>query len=294
MGTGMGVGSGTDMGTGVGTGTGMGSGALAPGQVEVGWVAVTAANAAAAGAAAAGVLDEAERQRAAAFRRDEDRALYQVAHVALRKVLAERLGRDAAAVTFRRAVCPGCGQLHGRPEPVDAPGLEFSLSHSGDLALIALAAHPVGADVERADAFAPGAGAEVATQLHPAEQAELAALADPSPQRWAAAAVRCWVRKEAYLKGTGMGLGRGVGVDYVGLGPGFGTAARGSGALPSGAQALGAQPSGAQPSGALPPAGWELRAVEVPPGYDAAIALRLPPGLSGEAVRVRSVELRLS
>ncbi|MFF7634242.1 4'-phosphopantetheinyl transferase family protein [Kitasatospora sp. NPDC008050] len=281
----------TVSGAGVGMGMGMGTGALVPGQVEVGWVAVTPANAVAAEAAAAGVLDETERQRAAAFRRDEDRALYQVAHVALRRVLAERLGRAAAAVTFRRAVCPGCGQLHGRPEPVDAPGLEFSLSHSGNLALIALAADPVGADVERADAFAPGAGAEVTTQLHPAEQAELAALADPSPQHRAAAAVRCWVRKEAYLKGTGMGLGRGVAVDYVGLGPGFETSAR--------------------PSGALPPAGWELRSVEVPSGYDAAIALRLPGeaagaaglpgpaglsgplGLSGEAVRVRTVELRL-
>ncbi|MBB4925726.1 4'-phosphopantetheinyl transferase family protein [Kitasatospora kifunensis] len=270
----------------------MGMGALAPGQVEVAWIAVTPANVAAAEAAdAAGVLDAAERQRAAAFRRDSDRSLYQVAHLALRRLLAERLGRDPAAVTFRRAPCPGCGQLHGRPEPVDAPGLEFSLSHSGDLALIALAADPVGADVERADAFAPGAGAEVANQLHPAERAELAALAERSPQRWAAAAVRCWVRKEAYLKGTGMGLGRGVEHDYVGLGPGFGTAVRAAQEPPTGALPQGGV---LPPGGALPPAGWELRAVEVPSGYDAAIALRLPSGLPGEAVRVRSAELLLT
>ncbi|WP_329568315.1 4'-phosphopantetheinyl transferase family protein [Kitasatospora sp. NBC_01266] len=241
------------------------------GQVEVRWVAVTPANAAVAEAAAAdGVFDERERQQSAAFRRAEDRALYQVAHLALRRLLAERSGRRPEEVVFRRAPCPGCGELHGRPELAQAPGLEFSLSHSGGLALIALAADPIGADVELGGAFAPGAGAEVVTQLHPAERAELAELAERRPDRWTAGALRCWVRKEAYLKGTGMGLGQGVDKDYVGLGPGFDVA-----------------PAG----GERPPAGWELRAVEVPAGYDAAIALRLPPGLAGESVRVRSAEL---
>lgn len=180
------------------------------GQVEVRWVAVTPANAAVAEAAAAdGVFDERERQQSAAFRRAEDRALYQVAHLALRRLLAERSGRRPEEVVFRRAPCPGCGELHGRPELAQAPGLEFSLSHSGGLALIALAADPIGADVELGGAFAPGAGAEVVTQLHPAERAELAELAERRPDRWTAGALRCWVRKEAYLKGTGMGLGQG-------------------------------------------------------------------------------------
>ncbi|MEY9949823.1 4'-phosphopantetheinyl transferase superfamily protein [Kitasatospora sp. GAS1066B] len=246
---------------------------MEPGQVEVRWVAVTPASAAVAEAAAGGVLDEQERRRSTAFRRAEDRALYQVAHVALRRLLAERLGRRPEEVTFRRASCPGCGEPHGRPEQAHDPGLEFSLSHAAGLALIALAADPVGADVELGGAFEPGAGAEVVTQLHPAEQAELAALAELRPERWAAGALRCWVRKEAYLKGTGMGLGQGADKDYVGLGPGFEVPAAG---------------------GARPPAGWELRAVDVPSGYDAAIALRLPRGLAGEAVLVRSAELRLA
>ncbi|MCX4746361.1 4'-phosphopantetheinyl transferase superfamily protein [Kitasatospora sp. NBC_01287] len=246
----------------------------ADGRVEVHWVAVTPDNAAAAEAEAArGVLDAEELRRAAVFRRAEDRALYQVAHVALRRLLGQRLDRAPGSVTFRRAACPGCGEPHGRPEQADAPGLEFSLSHASGLALIALAADPVGADVELAGAFEQGAAADVVTQLHPVERAELAALAERAPDRWAAGALRCWVRKEAYLKGTGMGLGQGADQDYVGLGPGFGTGPAAS---------------------ARPPAGWELRAIEVPPGFDAAIALRLRPGSAGEAVRVRTAELRLA
>ncbi|MGF1429791.1 4'-phosphopantetheinyl transferase family protein [Kitasatospora sp. LaBMicrA B282] len=252
---------------------GASAGGLEPGRVEVRWIAVDPANTAAAEAAeAGGVLDAEERQQAARFRRDQDRALYRVAHVALRLVLAERLGRAPGELRFRRAACPGCGAAHGRPQPVDAPGLEFSLSHSGTMALVAVAADPIGADVELVAAFAPGSGTDVSGQLHPAERVELAALGEPGAERRGRATLRCWVRKEAYLKGTGMGLGRGADHDYVGLGPGYEAVAG---------------------AGAQPPAGWELRAVPVPAEYDAAIALRLPPGLPGAAVRVAAAELRL-
>jgi 4'-phosphopantetheinyl transferase len=224
--------------------------------VEVWQVPVTGAGAAAAAAAAPVLLDRAEQARAAAFRRPVDRTLYQVAHVALRTVLGERLGRPPAELAFHQAPCPGCGEPHGRPE-VAGP-VHFSLSHAAGLAVIALADSPVGVDVEGREVFAGQAGQDVAGMLHPVERSELDRVGALDPTRWGAAALRCWVRKEAYLKGTGMGLGRGAGADYVGVGPGFGI-------TPEAAPAA--------------PAGWRLQAVEVPEQYDAAVAVLTPAQL---------------
>ncbi|MFI7383854.1 4'-phosphopantetheinyl transferase family protein [Streptomyces sp. NPDC049813] len=192
-------------------------------------------------AADAGVLDADERRRAAAFAFDRHRLRYVNAHVALRRVLGERLDRAPGTLRFVRLPCPGCGEPHGRPALADAPGLHFSLSHSGDLALVALAAVPVGADVEELTQSL--AADDLAGVLHPRERAELAALAGPAERRLAVS--RAWVRKEAYLKGIGTGLSRSPDLDYVGTLPGSPGA----------------------------PGGWSLRDVPVPAGYAAAVAL---------------------
>ncbi|WP_306321565.1 MULTISPECIES: 4'-phosphopantetheinyl transferase superfamily protein [unclassified Streptomyces] len=193
----------------------------------------------------AGVLDAEETRRAAAFHLDRHRVRYIAAHLALRDVLGERLGRSPGDVRFTRLDCPGCGGPHGRPALADAPDLHFSLSHSGDLALVAVASAPVGADVEEL----PSAevAADLTTVLHPRERDELAALGTPEELRRAMA--RAWVRKEAYLKGLGTGLARGTDRDYVGV--------------------------RADSPGA--PDGWTLHDVRVPEGYAAAVALS--PGI---------------
>lgn len=91
------------------------------------------------------------------------------------------------AVRFTRPPCAGFGGPHGRPEAVGGTDVRFSLSHSGDLALIAIATKPVGVDVERIPAAETAAS--VAEVLHPYEAAELAALpADLRP----AAVTRTW------------------------------------------------------------------------------------------------------
>ncbi|MFD7295334.1 4'-phosphopantetheinyl transferase family protein [Streptomyces sp. NPDC059897] len=205
------------------------------------WLVETAGNAADALPDALDVLDADERGRAAAFHFDRHRVRYVAAHRALRAILGERLGRAPGDVRFTRLPCPGCGGPHGRPALADAPGPHFSLSHSGDLALVALAPAPVGADVEEL----PSAkvAEELTAVLHPRERAELAALADPEERRLAVA--RAWVRKEAYLKGLGTGLSRGTDRDYVGT--------------------LAGSPG--------TPDGWTLRDVPVPEGYTAAVAL---------------------
>ncbi|MCX3060901.1 4'-phosphopantetheinyl transferase family protein [Streptomyces beihaiensis] len=187
-----------------------------------------------------GVLDPDELRRAAAFRFDGHRRRYVAAHVALRGILGERTGRAPGAVRFVREPCPGCGEPHGRPALADGRGPHFSLSHSGSLALVALAATPVGADVEELPSQA--ATEELWSVLHARERAELAALGAPQDRRLAFA--RAWVRKEAYLKGIGTGLSRSPDADYVGT----------------------------LHSPAAPP-GWVMSDVRVPDGYTAAVAV---------------------
>ncbi|MEU9118040.1 4'-phosphopantetheinyl transferase superfamily protein [Streptomyces sp. NPDC048483] len=158
------------------------------------------------------VLSPAERARADAFRRQDDRDRYQVAHTALRRELSARLGTPPAEISFVRAPCPSCGGPHGRPS---LPGhtLHFSLSHAGDVVVLAYAQAPVGVDVEEYPT--PVAAAEVGSRLHPRERAELAALPnDRRPEAFA----RCWTRKEAHLKGIGTGIAEGLSDHYLGTG----------------------------------------------------------------------------
>lgn len=163
------------------------------------------------------LLDDAERERAERLMRPADRLLYEVAHVTLRQVLGARLGADPASLTFEREPCPCCGSLHGRPRlagsasPTGGPLPHFSLSHGGDLAMVALAPVPVGVDVERY--AADHTVAEVSTLLHPAEQQELAEERELAKGE---AFSLLWSRKEAYLKGLGTGLGRDLAEDYLG------------------------------------------------------------------------------
>ncbi|HEV7628545.1 MAG TPA: 4'-phosphopantetheinyl transferase superfamily protein [Streptomyces sp.] len=192
------------------------------------------------------LLSEEERARGAAFRYQTDRDRYHVAHIALRRELAARLGAAPSAVTLTRADCPVCEGPHGRPSLPGDP-LHFSLSHGGDLVLLAFAAAPVGVDVEEEPQS--HVVEEVSRALHPREQVELGAL--PEAER-AAAFARCWTRKEAYLKGTGTGLAEAPSVTYVG--------------------------ASGRP---VPPPGWRIddiaagAGVAVPDGYAAACAVKI-------------------
>ncbi|MBT2393079.1 4'-phosphopantetheinyl transferase superfamily protein [Streptomyces sp. ISL-1] len=204
------------------------------------------------------LLDAEESARLDAFLRDADRDAYAVAHVALRRLLGERLGQAPEAVTLSREPCAHCGGPHGRPV-VPGDAVHFSLSHTSGLVMIALAGVPVGVDVEGVPD--PGTVADVASQLHPRERKELAAL--PTAQLPAAFA-RCWTRKEALLKATGVGLNEELSLTYVGAGP--------------------------QPAAN---ADWLLSDLPTYPGYTAAIAVRLtgpgapPPHATGRAAKVR-------
>ncbi len=190
-----------------------------------------------------GLLDATERARYDAFVHDPHRVAYGVAHAGLRHLLAAYTGDAPGALRFTRLTCPTCSEPHGRPA-LDTPGTpHFSLSHSGDLVMLAVAGTPVGADVEEVPA--QGTADSITSHLHPREQAEITALPVPDDRRLAFA--RCWTRKEAYLKGTGEGLSGGTGRDYVGAGP--------------------------APTG---PPGWQVTDCAVPAGHWAAIAVAQP------------------
>jgi 4'-phosphopantetheinyl transferase len=60
-------------------------------------------------------MDAREKARAAAFVFPADRHRYQVAHVMLRRVLADHLGTDPSRLVFGRQHCPTCGGPAGKP-----------------------------------------------------------------------------------------------------------------------------------------------------------------------------------
>src|SRR6202035_701333 len=79
----------------------------------------------------AGLLDHAERERWAAFRRDADRERFLFGCALAKTVIAARTGQQPARVSFDRT-CRHCGKPHGKPA-VRGDGPEFSVTHSGDL-----------------------------------------------------------------------------------------------------------------------------------------------------------------
>ncbi len=149
------------------------------------------------------LLDAGEHARWSRFRRDEDRARYLVAHALARLVLAAHLGTPAAKLGFA-AVCRQCGGTdHGKPRLRAAGNIEFSLSHSGERVVLAVARDAaLGVDVERLKPRRDVA-AVIQAVLSAAEQHVLAGL--PAAES-ALALLRYWTRKEALLKATGDGL----------------------------------------------------------------------------------------
>jgi 4'-phosphopantetheinyl transferase len=143
------------------------------------------------------LLDPVERARAARFAFARDRRDYRVAHGLLRLLLSAVVPRDPRDWRIRA----GAG---GKPELVEgqADGLFFNISHTRGCVACLVGRRPlIGVDVESRERrtaadlgerlFAP---AEVALLRHPDEQ-----------ERWDRF-FRIWTLKEAYLKGTGLGL----------------------------------------------------------------------------------------
>ena len=153
-----------------------------------------------------GLLDGAERERWAAYRRAADRERFLVGCGLAKTVIAACTGQRPAEVSFDRA-CRQCGKPHGKPA-VRRGDLEFSVAHSGDLVAVAVATAAVGVDVEQLEGrpheLGGGDPATLARVVLAAEeQAALAAVAAPGRAR---AFLVAWTRKEAVTKAKGDGL----------------------------------------------------------------------------------------
>jgi len=148
-------------------------------------------------AASYGILDAAERSRAAKFRNERDRRRFIVARASLRMLLGDYTNTEPHRVALR--VLPG-----GKPtlERESESALHFNVSHCGDLALFAFADREVGIDVERI-AQHTEMSRVAAHFFSPEEFLAFRQLAGAEQERFY---FRTWVRKEAHLKATGSGL----------------------------------------------------------------------------------------
>jgi 4'-phosphopantetheinyl transferase len=183
-----------------------------------------------------------ELARAARFHFSRDRRRFIAGRGILRDILARYLERSPVELHFSYGP-------FGKPSLAShcaADGLRFNLSHSGCIALYAVARlREVGIDLERIESgFAEDGIAE--KFFSPTEVASLRSLpAETRPQAF----FNCWTRKEAYVKARGAGLQIPLDSFDVSLAPGE------QAAFLSEAES-----------------GWSLQALTLDPDYVAAIA----------------------
>ena len=149
-----------------------------------------------AGLAIAPRLPAEERTRAERYRFARDRERFLAGRAALRGILAGYVGGAPEDVALGQSP-------RGKPFLLRGGGIEFNLAHSEGCALLAVArGRRIGVDVE--GMRLGESGMDVARRFFaPAEVARLAAT--PAEAR-ALTFLRCWTRKEAYVKARGDGL----------------------------------------------------------------------------------------
>ncbi len=188
-----------------------------------------------------------ERARALALRRAPQKNRFITARAALRALMAFYLRRDPRELVFTYGE-------RGKPLLEAGGGIEFNLSHSGDLALLAFTrAGVVGVDLERRHRAGLRYEAIARRFFSGREGRELFSL--PAHER-EEAFFRCWVIKEAFLKAEGSGLHRPLDEFDVAFLPGEPPRIR---RLPLAAGAA---------------AGWRIEVLHPHPGYVGAVAVR--------------------
>ncbi len=168
--------------------------ALAPGEVHVWAVKLTQPESFVTKLAA--LLHEEEKERAARFQFEPLRQSFRVSHGALRCILSRYVNTAPEQLRFMHGP-------FGKPELEPKNAVRFNLSHSGELALLAVALeYELGVDVEA---------------LRPVPEAESIARSNFSPNEYETfcgldqkqkllAFFNCWTRKEAFIKAHGAGL----------------------------------------------------------------------------------------
>lgn len=191
-------------------------------------------------------LEPHELERAGRFHFEKHRRHFIVARGFLRTVIAGYLQAKPEALRF------SYGEF-GKPALESEHSLRFNLSHSNEVALLAVALDvELGVDVEhiRADF----ASEDIARRFF--SRPEVDAFNALRQEERVAAFFRCWTRKEAYIKAIGKGLSQALDEFDVTLAPGIAPAL------------LRAKDDDATR--------WWLRDVEVGEGYAGALAVERP------------------
>lgn len=195
------------------------------------------------------LLAEDERERADRFHFERDRSAYIAGRGMLRDLLGRYLSKPSAVLEISYSE-------YGKPY-LPGSDLQFNLAHSGGIALFAFTLEEaVGVDVEMeremSDALA------IAERFFsPGERETLRSL--PREEQMPAF-FRCWSRKEAFIKGVGEGLSYPLDAFDVSLAPG------------EEARLLTVRGS------AVEAAHWSLLAMELPVGYQGALAVHCGSG----------------
>jgi len=143
-----------------------------------------------------GILSTAERERAARFAFEKDQARFISCRASLRLLLSRYTGAPAEGIVFRY-------EPAGKPALTGIAGWQFNVSHSRDLAAIAISRYdPLGIDLELIDPNFPRG--EVAPDILGVD--ELRDLAAMPPAAQTDYFFQLWTLKEALLKAAGAGL----------------------------------------------------------------------------------------
>jgi len=137
------------------------------------------------------ILNDEERARADRFLFERHARRFTVARAFLRETLGEVTGIAPESVEITLSE-------YGKPL---VEGVEFNLSHSSELAVIAVAESRVGIDVEK---LRERPAMEMAERFFAADEIEQLRNAAPDDRQHAF--FRCWTSKEAYLKARGEGI----------------------------------------------------------------------------------------
>lgn len=149
--------------------------------------------------AAAATLSADELARCATLKRPADRVRFAATRSALRRLLAERMDCSATSLTFANSA-------FGKPLLAMPGAPPFNVSHAGACAIIAIAdSGDVGVDIERIDANL-GQQELRAMTAHCFTRRERDWLEAHATQEWPRAFYTLWSRKEALLKGLGLGI----------------------------------------------------------------------------------------
>ena len=157
-----------------------------------------------------GLLSEDERERAARFRFQKHRRRFVVARAGLRRVLGSYLALAPEEVKFRYSEFGKSMLDWAANAGVPHQPLFFNVSHSGDMAVIAVASGgDVGVDVEKINPDFPWR--DVAEQVFTADEIKwLRAFekgdARDDGEKTVAAFFALWTCKEAFLKARGEGF----------------------------------------------------------------------------------------